>query len=55
MTQLTMVEYHTRFKSSSNMLVPLYHVTWHHVTDICTLDTNNSEKLESRLCKKYYL
>jgi len=26
MTQLTMAEYHTRFKSSSNMLVPLYHV-----------------------------
>jgi len=49
--QLTMAEYHTRFKSSSNMLVPLYQVTWHHVPDICTLDTNNCEKLESRLRK----
>jgi hypothetical protein len=27
------------------MLVPLYQVTWHHVPDICTLDTNSGEKL----------
>ena len=27
------------------MLVPLYQVTWHHVAHICTLDTNNGEKL----------
>ena len=33
------------------MLVPLYQVTWHHVADTCTLDTNNCEKLESNLCK----
>ena len=32
-----MAEYPTRFKSSANMLVPLYQVTWHHVADICTL------------------
>ena len=27
------------------MLVPLYQVTWHHVPDICTLDTHNGKKL----------
>jgi hypothetical protein len=44
-TELIMAEYPTRFKFSSNMLVPLYQVTWHHVPDICTLDTHNGEKL----------
>jgi len=27
------------------MLVPLYQDTWHHMPDICTLDTHNGEKL----------
>jgi hypothetical protein len=45
MTQLTMAEYPTRFTSSSNMLVPLYQFTWHHVPDICKLDTHNGDKL----------
>jgi len=54
MTQLTMAEYPTRFKSSSNMLIHLYQVTWHHVPHICTLDTHNGKKLEFNLCK-YYL
>jgi len=44
-TELTMAEYPTRFKFSSNILVPLYQVTWHHVPDICTVDTHNGEKL----------
>jgi hypothetical protein len=50
-----MAEYPTRFKSSSNMFLPLYQVTWHHVPDISTLDTHNNEKLEFNLCKYYYL
>jgi len=36
------------------MLITLYLVTWHHVPDVCKLDTHNGKKLEFNLCK-YYL
>ena len=52
-TQITMAEYSTKFKSSPNMLVPLYQATWHHVPDICTLDTHSCEKLQFNLCEWY--
>jgi hypothetical protein len=50
-THLTVAEYPTRFKSSSNMLITLYQVTWHNVPDICTMDTHNGKKLKLNLCK----